>query len=183
MKQARATRRRRCRNCNKIFRSDPRLKGNQHYCFSPDCQSVRQRLNEKDWRERNPDCVQYQHELTRDWYKAHPQYSRQRREKDPQLKDLNRDQTRDRMREMRQKRMFDKSKSILQQLSAGQIDRCYLGGRFRWLHVRLTKASRFSRIASLWKNAPRSLVRVNRLPRGRLYEFSEEIFDRARSGP
>ncbi|MFH1856208.1 MAG: hypothetical protein ABH836_03125, partial [Candidatus Omnitrophota bacterium] len=43
------------------------------------------RRNEKDWRKRNPDCVNYQYKQTRQWNKAHPDYSGQRRKNNPEL--------------------------------------------------------------------------------------------------
>lgn len=181
MKRTSITRRKSCLNCGHVFRPHPRSKGKQNYCVNLECQQARQRHNEKLWRKDNPDCLEYQYELTRAWFKAHPQYSQTRRENDPDLKSRNRDQTRVRMRRVRQKQRFDKSKSILQQLALGQIDKCYFGGRFRWLHLRLTKASRFSKWASLWKNAPRLDVGTVTLPQGKLYELRRETFDLART--
>lgn len=78
-------RRKRCLYCGKLFEPDPRTKGKQKYCSKPVCQAKRQRLNETDWRRRNPECLAEQYELTRIWYKTHPNYSRQRRKNNPLL--------------------------------------------------------------------------------------------------
>jgi hypothetical protein len=93
-----------------LFEPDPRIKDKQRYCQRDECQTKRQRLNEKDWRIRNPDCVAYQQEQSRKWLKARPCYSQERRHDHPELATKNRENTRLRMQKMR--RMFDKSKSI-----------------------------------------------------------------------
>ena len=165
-------RRKHCKCCEELFTPDARTKGKQQYCSKPQCQTVRQRQNEKDWRKRNPDCVEYQYQQTRRWNKAHPDYSRKRRSKDSQLSVQNCDQTRQRMRNIRAKHAFDKSKVILTQVVGGKADKCYLTRGSRWLHVRLTKASPLSKRGSLGDN--RSLCKrvANRLPKGRLYDLS-----------
>ncbi len=165
-------RQKRCKCCGELFHPDVRTKGKQRYCSRPECQSKRQRQNEKDWRRRNPECVEYQYQQTRQWNKAHSNYSRQRRSQYPQLLKDNRDQTRNRMQKIRAKRMFDKSKVILTQLIGGKADKCYLTRGSRWLHVRLTKASPLSKQGSLGDN--RSLCKrvTNRLPKGKLYDLS-----------
>ncbi len=102
--------RRHCLCCKELFEPDPRIKDKQHYCPRDKCLTKRQRLNEKDWRIRNPDCVAYQQEQSRKWHKARPRYSQKRRHDHPDLAAKNREDTRLRMQKMR--RMFDKSKSI-----------------------------------------------------------------------
>ena len=165
-------RQKRCKCCQELFQPDARTKGKQQYCSKPECQSKRQRQNEKDWRRRNPECVEYQYQQTRQWNKDHPDYSSQRRSQNPQLLKHNRDQTRQNMQKIRAKRMFDKSKVILTQVVGGKADKCYLTRGSRWLHVRLTKASPLSKRGSLGDN--RSLCKrvTNRLPKGRLYDLS-----------
>lgn len=176
-------RRKRCQACHSLFVPDPRTKGKQRYCSQESCQRKRQRKNESDWRRRNPECLQEQYEYTRLWYKAHPDYSRQRRARDPDLLRVNREQTRKRMQERRQKKRFDKSKLILAQLTEVQADRCYLAGGYRWLHIRLTKASPLTGLRSMCDNQTNVKRVLNRLPRGRLYDLSEEILTRPRSVP
>jgi len=170
--ESKRQRQKRCKYCRELFQPDARTKGNQKYCSKPDCQSKRQRQNEKDWRKRNPDCVEYQYEQTRKWNKTHPDYSRQRRSQDSQLLKHNCDQTRYRMQKIRAKRMFDKSKVILAQVVGGEADKCYLTRGSRWLHVRLTKASPLSKRGSLGDNRNMCKRVVNRLPKGRLYDLT-----------
>jgi hypothetical protein len=166
------TRRKRCKSCQQLFEPDPRTKGKQQYCSKTECQTQRQRQNEKDWRERNPDCLAYQQEQSRQWHKDRPDYSCQRRSNDPELLVHNRDQTRIRMRKIRGKRMFDKSKVILTELTGGKEDNCYLTQGGKGLYVRLTKASPLSRAGSLRDNRQRFKRVPNRLPKGRLYDLS-----------
>ncbi len=165
-------RRKHCLCCGELFEPDSRSKGKQRYCSKTECQTKRQRLNEKDWRQRNPDCLQEQYERSRIWHKARPNYSRQRRRKNPQLLQQNRQQTKLRMRKIRGKKMFDKSKVILTQLVGNKTDKCYLAHRSKWLLVRLTKASLLSKPGSLWDNRKQFKQVNNCLPRGRLYDIA-----------
>jgi hypothetical protein len=165
-------RRRRCLCCGELFTPDPRTKGRQRYCSRPECQTKRQRLNELTWRIKNPDCLEYQHEQSRIWHKSHPDYSRKRRLKYPHLLVKNRNDTRLRMRKIRSQRLFDKSKVILTQLIDKQADKCYLTHGYRWLMVRLTKASPLSRMVFMGDNRSRLKSAPNRLPRGSLYDLS-----------
>ena len=165
-------RRRYCKSCRELFDPNPRTKGQQKYCSKTECQTTRQRQNEKNWRERNPDCLAYQQEQTRQWHKDYPDYSRQRRANDPELLKGNRDQTRVRMQKLRGQRMFDKSKVILTQLTGGKEDDCYLTRGGRGLYVRLTKASPLSKTGSLRDNRRRFKRVINRMPKGRLYHLS-----------
>lgn len=166
------TRQRRCRWCGELFNPDPRTKGRQRYCSKPACQTKRQRLNESAWRINNPDCLDYQRGQTRLWHKANPDYSSKRRLKYPRIMVKNRDDTRIRMRKIRSQRMFDKSKVMLTQLTDRQADKCYLTHGYRWLMVRLTKASPLSRLPFIGDNRSRLKRAVNRLPRGSLYDLS-----------
>ncbi len=165
-------RQRRCQWCGELFTPDPRTKGRQRYCSKPACQTKRQRLNESAWRINNPDCLDYQREKTRLWHTTHPDYSRKRRLKYPRLLVKNRDDTRIRMRKIRFQRLFDKSKVILTQLTKRQADKCYLTHGYRWLMVRLTKASPLSRLPFIGDNRSRLKRAVNRLPKGYLYDLS-----------
>lgn len=165
-------RRKRCSSCQELFALDPRSKGQQKYCSKTECQSIRQRQNEKDWRKRNPDCLTYQQEESRKWHKKHPDYSRQRRAHDPEHLQHNREQTKERMRKIRGQKMFDKSKVILTQLTGAKVDDCYLTQGGRGLYVRLTKASPLSKYGSLKDNRWRFKRIAYRLPNGRLYDLS-----------
>ena len=176
-------RRNRCLGCHRLFEPDPRTKEKQKYCSRQSCQRERQRKNERDWRRQNPECLLRQYERTRLWNKAHPEYSRQRRTKYPKLQQANREQTRERMRKIRQTRQFDKSKAILAQLTGIQADKCYLTRGRRWIYIRLTKASPLSKAGFLRDNNRNVKQVINRMPKGRLYDLSEEIFNQHRSGP
>lgn len=171
-KKPKRQRQKRCKSCRELFQPNSRTKGKQRYCSKPECQAIRQKKNEKDWRKRNPDCVEYQYQQTRQWNNAHPDYSRQRRSKDPQLLSRNRNQTCHRMQKIRAKRMFDKSKVILTQLIGGKANKCYLTHGAKWLYVRLTKASPLSKRGSVGDNRKLYKREVNRLPKGRLYNLS-----------
>jgi len=168
----RQIRRKRCLCCKELFEPDPRTKGKQRYCSKSACQAKRQRQNESDWRIKNPECLAEQYKQTRLWYKAHPDYSRQRRTENPEVRQQNCDQTKLRMRKIRGKELFDKSKVILTQLVGGKSDKCYLAHRSKWLLVRLTKASLLSKRGSLWDNRKQFKQVNNCLPRGRLYDIA-----------
>lgn len=134
-------RQKRCKACRKLFQPDPRTKGKQRYCSRTACQTQRQRHNEKEWRVRNPECVELQQEQSRRWQKARPDYSRKRRSEDPQLLKHNRGETCKRMRKIRAKKLFDKSKLILTQLAGNKtataiLDRLNLKGTFITLEGR-----------------------------------------------
>ena len=165
------SRRKRCLHCGDLFDPDPRSKRLQKYCSKLSCQKKRQRLNEKIWRVNNPDCLVYQQGLSRAWHRAHPDHSSNRRAVDPVLTLRNRIQTRFRMRNLRFKRLFDKSKSILTQLLGRIRDKCCLI-RGQWLFLRLTKARRWSKPERI-RHTGQRLKRVsNQLPKGRLYDLS-----------
>lgn len=173
-------RRKRCQCCKKLFYPDPRTKDKQEYCSNAECQTIRQRKNESDWRKRNPDSLKDQYQQSRKWHKAHPGYSRKRRMIISELKDKNRKDTRIRMQKMRSKNMFDKSKSIMTQLLGNKGKNCYLAHGSKWLFVRLTKASLLLKRGSFWDNRKGFKSVNNRLPKGRLYDlssiFNKEVF-------
>ena len=157
------SRRKRCANCRDLFDPDPRAKDRQKYCSKSSCQDHRQRLNEKNWREKNPDCVAYQQER--------PNYSRKRRDSDQALTIRSRIQTCFRMRDQRFRSVFDKSKPILTQLIGKTRDKCCLISG-QWLYLRLTKASPLSKPWRVMHTGLRLKRILNRLPRGRLYDLS-----------
>lgn len=161
----------RCVYCRALFMPDVRSKGCQRACSKTECQRKRQRANEREWRLRNLDCLSYQHEQSKAWHRRHPYYSRKRREENPELLLRNREQSRQRMRRIRGKKMFDKSKSILKQLVGGKTDKCYLTQGGRGIYVCLTKSSPLTRQGSLSYNR-REFKRVaNCLPKSKLYNL------------
>ena len=103
------------------------------------------------------------------------EYSRQRRNATASLLRKNRIQTKFRMRKLRAKKLFDKSKVILTQLVGSKSDKCYLTRGGKGLYVCLTKASPLSKRGSLGDNRSRFKRITNRLPRGRLYDLSRAL--------
>lgn len=169
-------RRKRCLNCGELFDPDRRAKGQQRYCSTAPCQEYRQRLNEKNWRQNNPECLVEQRKQSRQWHWDRPQYSRNRRENDPCLVRRNRKSTRERMRRVRTRNMFDKSKSIVTQVVGSKGSYCYLSCGGKWLLARLTKASPLSKRGGLGHNRrqfKRVASRKVRLPAGKLYDLSD----------
>jgi hypothetical protein len=169
-------RRKRCVWCQTLFKPDPRSKGRQKYCSKPECQRKRQRQNERQWRLSNPECLAYQRQQSRQWHRTRPDYSRQRRAQNPEVVEQNRGQSRLRMQRIREQRLFDKSKVILTQLTGGKSDACYLTPRCRWLMVRLTKASPFSKWFRSRDNRPYAKRLSKRSAINRFYEVPD-VFD------
>src|ERR1019366_2744991 len=168
MKRPLQTRRKRWLSCRQLFDPDPRTKGHQRYCSKNECQTVRQRQNEKDWSWRNPDCVADQKHK---WQQKHPGYSQRRRVADPAMAEKNRQDTKSRMQQIRWEAMFDKSKPILTQVIGRNMDNCCLM-RGNWLFLRLTRASLWLK-AAITRHTGKKLKRVvNRLPKGRPYDLS-----------
>lgn len=165
-------RRKHCPACGKLFYPDPRTKGKQKYCSESQCQRIRQRKNEADWRKRNPDSLSDQYEQSKKWHKAHPDYSRKRRDKVPGLSEKNRKDTKIRMRKIRGKEVFDKSKSIITQLVGIKGKNCYLTQGKTWLVLRLTKASLLFKSGSLLDNCRNFKYASDRIDFGRLYDLS-----------
>jgi len=159
----------RCLSCRGLLDPNPRTKGHQRYCSKSDCQSVRQRKNEKDWCQHNPDVVkQYKSK----WLKKHPNYSQQRRDTNPAQVQKNRCDTKIRMQKMRKNAMFDKNKSILSQLIGKNRDNyCLMRGR--WFFLRLTRTSAWTKTLIMRHTSGIRLKRIaNRLPKSRLYDLS-----------
>ncbi len=164
--------RKRCQCCKELFYTDPRTKGKQEYCSKKECQKKRQRKNESDWRKRNRDCFLDQYKQSRQWHKDHPGYSKKKRAADPVLLDKNRQGTKIRMRKIRGKKMFDKSKVIMTQLAGTKEKNCYLTQGKTWLIVRLTKASLLLKSGSLPDNHRNFKFTSDRIDFGRLYDIS-----------
>jgi hypothetical protein len=171
VKRVKKSRRKRCRCCHHLFNPDPRSKDRQKFCSKTQCQNARQRQNEYDWRQRNPECLSYQKEQSHQWHKARPAYSQQRRAANPGIERKNRQDTRIRMQNMRRRVLFDKSKSILTQLAGGNTDKLFLA-RGRWLTLRLTKASPLSKAALVRHNWGKLKRVANQLPQGKLFNLT-----------
>ena len=166
------TRRKRCRICKDLFEADRRLKQRQYACSKTACQKTRQSKNVQDWYADNPDCLKYRRELTRQWFRDHPCYSRRRRSENPDFMIQNRIRTKQRMGVLRSQKVFDKTKSIVTQVVGSQMDKCLLNS-YGWMHMRLTKQSRLKKIPGICQNLGRSLSRTRMSFKGRLYDLSE----------
>ncbi len=170
-------RKRHCLNCHKPFLPNPRLKARQRHCSNPLCQKKRRNQNIRDWYKRNPDCLEYQRDKTREWFKKHPSYSCDRRANKPSLRDKNSLDSRARMCLKRRKDLFDKTNSIFSQLIDVKRDKCFLTKGRKWLVVCLTKQTRLRRIGALWQNRPT----IKKLPMsiGACgYELTQEFYTR-----
>jgi hypothetical protein len=171
-------RRKRCLHCKDLFDPNPRAHHKQCYCSAVECQRVRQRANEKNWRKRNPECVAYQQQQSRAWNKKHPEYSKKRRKENPVLARRNKEFTQKRMRRLRAQMLFDKSKLILLQLLGNTDTSCYLSRNAGWLFLRLTKTRSFLKRDCLRHNCvkfKRIKSRMARLPTGALYDLSNAL--------
>jgi hypothetical protein len=167
-KPSKKIRRRHCKCCRDLFEPDRRPLGGQRYCCKPECQTVRQRANEKDWARRNPEPIAIQ---KRKWQQKRPGYSGQRRADNPELAEQNRQDTRQRMQKLRFEAMFDKSKPILTQLTGKNRDKCCLM-RGRWLFLRLTRASRWTK-GALIRHTGGEIKRIaNHLPKSKVYDLT-----------
>jgi hypothetical protein len=74
MIRGRKRRRKRCRFCARLFNPDPRLKGRQYACATPECQGQRKAANQRRWLVLNPGYFKGRYPKTRLWLAAHPGY-------------------------------------------------------------------------------------------------------------
>src|SRR3989338_8267629 len=159
-------RKRSCQACQKKFYPDYRQRQRQRHCPEQSCQIIRRSQNTKDWYLKNPDCLQYQQDLTRRWFKEHPDYQRIYRANHPLKVSKNRQDVKTRMRRLRDKDVFDKTNSIMSQLIANKGDRCYLNTRSGWVHLCLIKQTRYTKHLRLCqtpaKVTPRKVVAFGR---------------------
>ena len=84
-------RRRKCRNCGKLYEPDPRNLRHQRYCSQPACRQVSKAASQRRWRA-SPKGRDYFHgsanvARVRAWRKAHPGYWRRRRKTREALQD------------------------------------------------------------------------------------------------
>ena len=105
-------RQRKCRGCHEKFYPDYRQKDRQYCCARPFCQSKRNSRNNRNWYLKNPDCLTYQQDLTRQWFLSHPDYRKRYRANHPKITLKNRQDTRRRMRGIRSRKLFEKTNSI-----------------------------------------------------------------------
>ena len=154
-----------CPCCKRKFLPDPRIGNRQRFCSRKACQQTRQRKNESDWRERNPDCVKVQNFK---WRQQHPGYLQEWRTLHPEAVERNRMFMRRHMRRIRERKMFEKSKEMHLQMTGRQGDVYVSRGR-TWLFARLKRASLWSGTWVQRYACGRIKAKSMRLPGGRMY--------------
>ena len=79
--------RKKCYNCNKLFRPDPRNATRQKYCRKPQCRQASKAASQQRWLQRpeNQDYFQGSENVERvqEWREAHPGYWRRNRKNKP----------------------------------------------------------------------------------------------------
>ena len=95
-----------CKNCQKRFRPNPRVK-NQHYCSKEECQKARRRKWQKNKMSMDEDYRKNQRDCQKRWSQSHPDYWRKYREGHPEYTRRNRD-----LQKHRNKVLRHKNKSI-----------------------------------------------------------------------
>ena len=137
-------RQRSCRICREMFYPDFRQKDRQYSCSRSACQSKRRNQNNRSWYLKNPDCLAYQQELTREWFLSHPDYRSTYLKSHPKKVIKNRQDTRHRMRNTRRKKLFEKTNSMFLEVLENKGDKCFLNTRSGWMYLRLKKQTRYT---------------------------------------
>ncbi len=153
-------RKRTCRICREKFYPDYRQKSRQHCCSRSSCQSKRRDQNNRRWYLKNPDCLAYRKDLTRRWFLDHPDYRVAWRAAHPKTALKNRQDTKRRMRDIRSKKLFEKTNSMFLEVLGNKSDKCFLNARSGWMHLRLKKQTRYTEYGRLCQgmgHAPRIL--------------------------
>jgi hypothetical protein len=145
-------RKRACRICRRMFYPDCRQRSRQYCCGHPSCQSKRRNLNNRNWYLKNPDCLQYQQGLTRQWFLNHPDYRITCRANHPETALKNRQDTRRRMRDIRNFKLFEKTNSMFSEVVENKADKCFLNTRSGWVYLRLKKQTRYTEYGRLCKD-------------------------------
>ncbi len=76
-------RRKRCCFCGQFFCPNPRLKGKQYACSTPECQLERKRANQRRWVARNSGYFKRRYDNTKEWLRSHPGYAARYRREPP----------------------------------------------------------------------------------------------------
>jgi hypothetical protein len=156
--------------CHEKFYPDYRQKGRQYSCARTLCQSKRRNLNNRDWYQKNPDCLEYQRHLTREWFLDHPGYQNAWRLDHPETVPKNRRDTKRRMRGIRSRSLFEKTNSIFSEALGNKRDKCFLNARSGWVHLRLKKQTRYTE----YKRLCEDLAHIH--PK-KVRPFGERIYD------
>ena len=149
-----------CRICREMFYPDYRQRNRQYCCGRPSCQSKRRSRNNRSWYLENPDCLAYQQDLTRQWFLNHPGYRKRWWAAHPEATLKNRQDTRGRMKDIRNRKLFEKTNSMFSEVLGNKSDRCFLNTQSGWMHLRLKKQTRYTeygRLCHALGHAPRIL--------------------------
>lgn len=66
-----------CVSCGRFFEVDPRVGERQKCCGASECRKKRKRMQERAWKERNPDYFQgFYASYVKPWREAHPEYQK-----------------------------------------------------------------------------------------------------------
>ncbi len=168
--QAQHHTRRQCPACKKKFTPDFRVGQRQQYCSNKECQSLRQRLNERSWL-KEEENQKFRAAQQRRWRRRHPEHLKQWRKKHPESVRRNREFMREHMRRKRQKHLFEKSKEWHSQVIKDKGD-IYMSRGNTWVLARLKRAGILSKAMGCGYAYGRIRTGSVRLPRGRLYKVS-----------
>ena len=171
-------RRRTCRSCHEKFYPDYRQKDRQWHCSKPPCQIYRRNQNILDWYLKNPDCLKYQQDLTRLWFKEHSGYQKAYRLNHPGIVQKNRKDTKIRMRRIRGQNLFDKTNSMFSELVENKADKCFLNVRSGWMHLRLIKQTRYTQYGRLCENFGKFTPRKVWPFWGKMYDLGRIVLDK-----
>ncbi len=70
-----------CISCGKFFRPDKRVGNRQKTCGQEECRKKHQKVQQKKWRESNPNYFRGRSGYVNGWRKRHPEYQKQWRAK------------------------------------------------------------------------------------------------------
>jgi len=171
-------RKRKCGHCGKSFLPDYRQKTKQHHCSKPACQRIRRNNNVKNWYQKNPECFAEQRKTTKQWFKDRPNYWPAYRRINLDKTRKNRYNTKIRMRQNRDQKLFAKINSIISQLVDNKADKCFLNERSGWLHMRLQKQTRYTRYRRLCKNLAGIYPKREPLPASKVYDLGRVVMGR-----
>ena len=162
--------RKQCLACKKKFTPDPRVGQRQEYCSKEECQTLRQRLNERSW-VKEEENLKWRSAQQKRWRTSHPEHLKQWREDHPESVRRNREFIREHMRRKRQDFLFEKSKEWNLQVTKdkGVI---YMSRGNTWVLTRLKRAGRLPKAMNSWYAHGHIRSGSVRLPRGRLYKVS-----------
>jgi hypothetical protein len=160
----------RCLSCKKKFLPDPRVGARQKYCFRKECQTKRQRLNERAWTA-NPENQKFLKAKRNKWRKKNPEYLKEWRQKHPKAVRRNREFMQEYQRRRRQDKMFEKTKEMTLQVvkNKGVV---YASRGNTWVLMRLKRPLRWTKAMLAGYASKRVRTGKVRRPQGRLHDIS-----------